>query len=216
MKYPTDLTGIEIGGIYIHEPGGLLSNVAVCVLSFLIVLSIGKTQNAFQKNWKAFILCIGIGAFGGSFTHGFPTYLGEHLFFWVWAVKNSFVPLANYFASKDVLPNLKWIRIILIAKMFAIILALFITGKFLPAVIDLSITYILVIIFANRLIRPSNSYSIIRNAFILALLSGTLFIIKYDVNELWFTHKDMVHVFIIISLIMIFRAIKKSKNLETL
>jgi len=209
MDYPADLSGVQVAGIYIHEPGGFISNVAVCITSFLLVLFIGRPENSVQKNWKLFILFIGLGALGGSFTHGLPTYLGEKLFFWVWALKNSFVPIANYFASIDVLPKKKWIRAVLVIKVAIVIVALFISGKFLPAVLDLAMTYLIVIYFANRLIKVNKAYRYFRNAFILGLLSGTLYIIKYDLDPLWFTHKDMVHIFVIISLIMIYTGVKK-------
>lgn len=214
MEYPIELKGIEIAGIYIHEPGGLISNLSLCILSFILILSIGKPENSIQRNWKFFILFIGVGALGGSFTHGFPTYLGEQLFFWVWAIKNSFVPIANYFASKDVLPQKKWIHAILILKVPVVILALFLSGKFLPVVIDLAITYLVVIYFSNKLIVENRAYIYMRNAFILGLASGFLYIVKYDLNDLWFTHKDMVHVFILISLVLIYLGIRKSKALS--
>jgi hypothetical protein len=210
MDYPIDLSGVEIGGVYIHEPGGFISNVAVCLTSFLLVYLIGRPENSFQKNWKLFILFIGLGAFGGSFTHGLPTYLGENLFFYVWAIKNSFVPVANYFASTDVLPKNKWIRPVLIIKATIVISALYLTGKFLPAVVDLGLTYLIVIFFAQRLSIQNKGYRFIRNAFIVGLLSGSLYIVKYDIDQLWFTHKDMVHVFVIISLIMIYIGVKKT------
>lgn len=211
MDYPTELSGIEISGIYIHEPGGLISNAALFVLSFLLVWFIGKPENSSQKRWQLFILFIGLGSFGGLFTHGFPTYLGEQLFFWVWAIKNSFVPVANYFASRDVLPKNKWIKWVLLFKVLAVILGLFFTGKFLPVVVDLGLTYIIVIYFSNKLIRVNQAYRYIRNSFVLGLLSGTLYIIRYDIDELWFSHKDMVHVFILISLFLIFRGVQRSE-----
>lgn len=210
MDYPTHLSGVEIAGVYVHEPGGFISNVAVCITSFILVYLIGKPENGMQKNWKLFILFIGLGAFGGSFTHGLPTYLGEKLFFWVWAIKNSFVPVANYFAALDVLPKKKWIRIVLAIKAALVIGALFISAKFLPAVADLGLTYLMVIYFAHRLINKNSAYRYIRNAFIIGLLSGSFYIIKYDLDRLWFTHKDMVHVFVIISLLMIYTGVKKA------
>ncbi len=212
MDFPTELRGIEVSGVYIHEPGGLISNAAVCLLSLTLFFLLGKPSNKSQKNWQLFILFIGLGSFGGMFTHGFPTLLGEQFFFWVWAIKNSFVPIANYFGSRDVLPAEKKIRYLLLVKAVVVISALFLSGKFLPAVIDLGITYILIIYFSNKLSRIEGAYKNIRSAFVLGLLSGTLYIFKYDVDKLWFTHKDMVHVFVLISLILIYRGARKFRR----
>ena len=114
MKYPTELTGQEIAGIYIHEPSAMLSNIAIVVTCSILVI---KHRSAIGqgKNWRSFILCLGLAASGGSLTHGLPTYLGPELYFLVWWVKNSFVLLANYFATLAIfsftdLPNktVKW------------------------------------------------------------------------------------------------------------
>lgn len=212
MQYPTELTGVEIGGVYIHEPGGMISNIAVCVISFYFYIRLNDAESSFERSWRNFILCIGIGSLGGTFTHGLPTYLGPTLFFWLWWVKNSFVPLANFYAVRDFFSGNKFVRATLIAKILVVIIALFLTESFLPAIIDLALTYILVIVFSLRKKSEFGPYRTIASAFILALLSGTLYLIKYDIDPLWFTHKDMVHVFVIISLMLIYRAVKESKR----
>jgi len=211
MEYPTELNGVDIAGVYVHEPGCFLSNVAICIVSFMLFFYVGKPKNNFESNWKKFGLFIGLAAVGGLFTHGFPTYLGESLFFYAWAVKNSFVPIANYFASADVFPKKRWIKIFIITKAVGVIVLIFLTGKFLPVVVDLGITYFGVIYFSNKLIPINSTYRYIRNSFLIGLLSGPLYIFKYDLHELWFTHKDKAHVFIVISLLLIFLGLRKKQ-----
>lgn len=213
--YPENLDGIYFDDIYVHEPGALISNAAICALSFVLYLFLGKSTSRFYSDWKNFILFIGIGAFGGLFTHGFPTYLGEMGMYIMWGVKNTFVVFANFFAAMAVVRRCEkfdFYRRLLLAKAVLVSIALFSFYSFLPAVIDLAFTYILVIYMLTASPATDRASRVLRGAFILAFLSGFLYLIKYDVDRLWFTHKDMVHVFVLISLLLISRALVVSRQ----
>lgn len=213
--YPENLDGIFFNDIYVHEPGALISNAAICALSFVLFLILGESTSRFYRDWKNFILLIGIGAFGGIFTHGFPTYLGETGMYLLWGIKNTCIVFANYFAVMAVVRRCEKFdlyRRLLLVKAILVSLALFTVYNFLPAVIDLAFTYILVIYMLTGSASSDRTSRILRGAFILAFLSGFLYIAKYDVDRLWFTHKDMVHVFVLISLVMISRALMVSKQ----
>jgi len=213
--YPENLDGIYFDEIYVHEPGALISNLAICVFCFAIFVFLGKSMCPFYRDWKRFILFIGIGAFGGIFTHGFPTYLGETGMFVLWGIKNVFVVLANFYAAIAVVrkfENFAQYKKLLIFKAILVSVSLFAFYNFLPAVIDLAFTYILVIIVLTSSKSKDRVSRNLLGAFVLALLSGLLYLIKYDVDRLWFTHKDMVHVFVLISLLLISKALVVSKQ----
>ncbi len=212
--YPKVLDGIEVNGIYVHEPGGVLSNLLIVLVCITLLKSIGNTQNDFQKYWRLFIVFIGLGAAGGMISHGFPTYLGEEGFFWVWAIKGAFIPVANVFAAFGVLcatpyftnkwKNIFWIKAIIVTAL------LMITYSFLPVVIDLLVTYIFVLIKASKLKKNRKDFALIFNSFLFALVTGLLFPFKLDVHHLWFTHKDIAHIFAIVSLVIVYKAICKN------
>lgn len=213
--YPEKLDGIYFNDIYIHEPGALISNAAICVLSFALFSYLGKSHSQFYTDWKNFILMIGIGALGGIFTHGFPTYLGETGMYLLWGIKNSIVVFANFFAAMAVVrrcENFDLFRRLLFIKAILVSCALFIFYNFLPAVLDLAFTYIFVIYMLSTSVSIDRGSRILRGAFILAFLSGFLYLVKYDVDRLWFTHKDMVHVFVLFSLLLITRALVVSRQ----
>lgn len=213
--YPEKLDGIYFNEVYIHEPGALISNAAICALSFALFMYLGKSNSRFYSDWKNFILLIGIGALGGIFTHGFPTYLGETGMFLLWGIKNSIVVFANYFAAMAVVRRCKkfvLFRRLLILKAILVSGALFSLYNFLPAVLDLAFTYILVIYMLTASASIDRTSRILRGAFILAFFSGFLYLVKYDVDRLWFTHKDMVHVFVLFSLLLITRALVVSRQ----
>jgi hypothetical protein len=211
--YPTEFDGTLIGGIYVHEPGALLSNFAIALTCLVVLVLQRKARGFHAKMWLLFVACIGLGATGGMVVHGFPRLLEPREFFLLWWVKNSFVPLANYFASYAVLfyrvgasPVL---RIALVLKVVFISVLLYLAYNFLPAVVDLALTYLVVVACT---LKPSNipGRVFLLRAFGLALISGVLYLFPFSLFEGWFTHKDAVHVFVIISLILISKAINLS------
>lgn len=210
MKYPTELTGQEIGGIYIHEPGALVSNIAIVLTCFSISLVNRNVRNRGSRLWVLFVVCLGVAASGGVISHGFPTYLSPEEYFAVWFVKNDFVLLANLFASLAVFsltafPNRK-LAPILIAKFILAVLLLFVLYDFLPAVVDLALTYIAILVITwNEAKIAGVKY--LKHSFLIALVSGVLYLFPFSLFDGWFTNKDAVHVFAIISLVMVSKAV---------
>lgn len=211
--YPEILSGITVSGVYIHEPGGLITDMMIAALCLGLLLKLSGPKDAFQKYWTLFIAMIGLSGLGGALVHGFPTVLGEELFYWMWALKNVFLPIGNYFASYVILcalfpEQMKTLKPILVLKMIGINVIMFLSYSFLPIVVDIAITYVLVIWLSGRLISEIKAYRTIRNAFLVAFFSGFLYIFKYDIDPVWFSHKDLVHVFVLISIYLIYKAIK--------
>lgn len=210
--YPEVFSGITVSGIYIHEPGGLITDMLIAILCLVLLLRLHVLKDSFQKYWALFIAMIGLGGVGGALVHGFPTVLGESLFYWMWALKNVFLPLGNYFAAYVILKaafpsQMHWLHWLIVIKMLAANVFMFYTYSFLPIVIDIALTYILVIWLSAGLSKKIAAYRYIRNAFLVAFFSGFLYILKYDIDPVWFSHKDLVHVFVLISIYMIYKAI---------
>jgi len=211
--YPEVLSGITVSGIYINEPGGLITDLMIGILCLILLLKLPPPRDAFQKYWALFIAMIGLGGIGGALVHGFPTVLGSSLFYWMWSLKNVFLPIGNYFAAFVMLsvafPSMiRKLNILLIIKLVVANAFMFYTYSFLPIVIDIALTYFLVIWLSIRLMRIIPAYKQIRNAFLVVLFSGVLYLVKYDIDPIWFSHKDLVHVFVLISVYLIYKAIK--------
>ena len=210
--YPEVFSGITVSGIYIHEPGGLITDLLIAIVCLTVLLKLPRLKDTFQKYWALFIAMIGLGGVGGALVHGFPTVLGESLFYWMWALKNVFLPIGNYFAAYVILSvafpaKMRWLNILIVIKMVVANAFMFYSYSFLPIVIDIALTYFLVISLSIRLMKIIPAYKQIRNAFLVAFFSGFLYLLKYDIDPVWFSHKDMVHVFVLISVYLIYKAI---------
>ena len=150
-------------------------------------------------------------------SHGFPTYFGETGFYWVWGIKSAFVPVANVFAVLGVLSNRpseikKW-QTILWVKALLVCIAFMWVYNFVPVIVDLLVTYIIVLINTTKQRKSSPSFKLLHASFVFALVTGLLYPLKLDLHHLWFTHKDLAHIFAIISLYIVFMAIEKNKSL---
>lgn len=210
--YPTTFPGITFHGIYIHEPGGLITDFLIALACLICLIKLPRAHDPFEKYWKLFIAMIGLGALGGMLVHGIPTVLGPRNFYTIWVLKNIFIPVGNVYASYIVLITLyprqrKTIEWLLWAKAGLACAAMIITYSFTPIVVDLGITYVLILSLSQNLKTRSDAYRLIQIAFIIAFLSGFLFIFKVDIDPLWFSHKDIVHIFVIWSVILIARAV---------
>jgi hypothetical protein len=216
LKYPTQLTGQEIGGIYIHEPGALVSNIAIALTCFTIAIFYRNVKKRESRFWVLFIISLGVAATGGVLSHGFPTYLTPEEYFAVWWVKNDFVLLANLFSSLAIFSltafPIRKLTYVLIAKFILAAFLLFIAFDFLPAVFDLAITYIAILIITwNKTEKAGVKY--IKQSFLIALISGFFYLFPFTLLDGWFTNKDAVHVFAIVSLILVAKAVKAIESL---
>lgn len=211
--YPVDLNGVYLHGIYIHEPSGLISNFLMAIFGIYCFVNLRPFRNHLQRHYALFLLFLGLASVGGIFTHGFPTHLGEQLFFWAWFLKNSLVPVANYFAAMAIIPalypeSLRGYKPFFIGKAIVVVILLYVFYSFLPAVADLAVTYIFALILSIKAIGKVAGAVQFRNAFVIAILSGTLYLVKYDIDPLWLNHKDIVHVFVLFSIWFIYKGVK--------
>lgn len=215
--YPTSFPGIIVSGVYIHEPGSLLTDLLIAILCLVLYFRIGKPSNSFEKYWRLFIAMIGIGALGGVLVHGIPTVLGPRIYSLVWNLKNIFIPIGNVFALYIMLVEMfpqkrHIIEWGLWTKAGAACAAMIVMHSFTPIIIDLGCTYILVIGISNRLKKRSSAYRMIQYAFLIAFFSGFLFLFKVGIDKLWFSHNDVIHIFVILSIYLIYRAILKNRQ----
>jgi len=215
--YPEDLTGLHISGVYIHEPGDLIMNIAIAILGFILFFKIRPFRSIFQRYLGLFLLMLALASVGGIFTHGFPTYLGPLNFYLLWAFKNSLISLGNYFVimafAHVLLPQksnqFNWIMIL---KAMISIVLLFATSSFVPVAADLALTYFIVLflIFKYKNKLPGSHHFL--TAFIVAVLSGFSYVVRYDIDPLWFTHKDIVHLFVLFSMWKIYKGIQTNRD----
>lgn len=216
--YPVDTSGLFFGNVYIHEPGGLVTNLLILFLSVFLVSKMRGIRGPWITKWRLFLLCLGIASFGGIFTHGLPLLFTEEGFYRVWGVKNSFVPIGNFFASAALIPfvarsasqvrrggSLQLWTLFFAGKAAAVIFLLFYTRSFSPAVIDLALTYFLAIGATAGMRSYIPGASVLLAAFLTAVVSGFMYLTPWHFDPHWFTNSDAVHIMVLVSMYLIYR-----------
>ncbi|HKK38567.1 MAG TPA: hypothetical protein VJ949_04075, partial [Cryomorphaceae bacterium] len=56
----------------------------------------------------------------------------------------------------------------------------------------------------------------LKQSFIIALISGVFYLFPFSLLDGWFTNKDAVHVFAIVSLILVSKSVKRMDSIEIL
>lgn len=193
-----------------HEPSAVVSNLAIFTVCGILFLRHRKIQRREALKWRGFIFFLGCASMGGILSHGFPTYLGPELYFGVWWVKNSLVLVANYFATLAVFEKTAFpkniLRYLALTKGIIACVLLYLSFNFLPAAIDLAITYFSILAITWRVHRDRSS-RFLKVAFLIALFSGIFYLTPFTTLAGWFTNKDAVHVFALVSLLYISMAI---------
>lgn len=219
--YPTELTGLFIEDIYFHEPGSCITNIFILLFAFYLLVSMRHLSGIWALRWKLFLASLGIASFGGIFTHGFPLLFSASDFYWVWGAKNTFVPIGNYFASMALLTTLfemkhidprkllLW-RLVLATKAVAVVLAMFYTYSFVPVVLDLALTYFFAIFATRHLYRTLEGAKWLYAGFLIAAVSGFLYLFPWAIHVHWLTNADAVHLFVLVSMWCIYKGVSAS------
>lgn len=219
--YPVELTGLFVNDVYFHEPGSCITNVFILLFSIYLVATMRHLKGKWALRWKLFLASLGIAAFGGIFTHGFPLIFSENGFFWAWGLKNTFVPIGNYFASMalvttllskqqvDAKKLLQW-RTVFAVKGAAVVLAMFYSYSFVPVVLDLALTYFFAIFATQHLYRSLEGAKWLFAGFLIAALSGFLYLFPWAIHAHWLTNADAVHLFVLVSMWCVYKGVAVS------
>lgn len=222
--YPDRPEGIFIGEVYLHEPGGLITNLMILAASAALLYRMRGQGAGWMVKWKLFLLCLGVAAFGGIFTHGFPLLFTESEFYTVWWLKNSFVPLGNFFAAAALVPyifgrpesaffapGMRRVMWFFIAKAVLVSFLLFYTRSFLPAVLDLAFTWFTAIYAAQIMRKSIPGGGALLTAFAVAVLSGLMYLKPWHIDAHWFTNSDAVHVAVIFSMWLVYKGASRAQ-----
>lgn len=216
------LTSISLGDLIISEPMTSLTDVFLSIIAFILFSKVRKncTKGLFFNSWALFFLFMGISTSIGTFAHGFNEEWGDTVHNILWMLMNISVSMAVFFSMQATIifigANKFWNRLFLITNI--IILVGFVISTL--AWNDFEILKIhtgigVALIFTTHVIATIKKHygsGRIVIAFSLSLL--TLLIHSYQLSfSEWFNFKDISHVLMMMSLILIYTGVyKMSQN----
>ena len=220
-----DYTYITLFGLKIFEPMIILTNLPILLIALYSFKKLTNYNNKYSKNYAWFVLLVGISSCFGSLAHAIHYQNGKSFFDIIFYIMNSLSLVSAYFCFKFgyvyfIGYNVKSNTVILsIAKIWVLsmLVYVFFYNNFLIVKINAGVVllyaFIIHLIKYNKLNERGSGLVVfgIGVSFI-SIITHTL---KISVNE-WFNYKDISHIIISISLIIIFKGITaNSEKLES-
>ncbi|MBL7931561.1 MAG: hypothetical protein JNL60_06660 [Bacteroidia bacterium] len=219
-----DYTYITLFGFILFEPMVILANLIFFLCALYYYVSLKKFNNAYTRQMSLFMFLLGTSmAFGGA-GHAIHYQLGVGFFNLILFFMNAFSLLAMYYcfmgpytyykAGKEPAPLtryliLTWILLMLVYSMIVQNFALIKIHAGLGLIYALTIHWIMYKRYQHR-----GSREVIIGVFV-AFLPIIVHSLKISFDE-WFNHKDIAHVLMIISLVIICRGVKtNSEDIES-
>lgn len=209
----TDTT-ITISGISIHEPVTAFTDFLITILAFIYYLKL-SSSNEVIKNWRLFFLFISLSTLFGGCSHAFfAVHEG-------WEYKSFWLPMqfingfAVYFAQKGTLLSVlkdsekynAW-KLSYILQLCIYFIVLIIVQKYVVTIIDNALGLVPIMILHLSAKVKEEYYKYIGYgicvSFITAIVHGTKFSL-----DAYFNYNDIAHVFIMISLTVMFLGLRK-------
>jgi len=219
-----DYTFITLFGFKIFEPVIILTNLPILIIGIYSFKNLSYFNNSYSKNYAWFVLLVGISSCFGSLAHAFHYQNGKLFFDVIFYIMNALSLVSVYFCfqfgyvyyiGNNVKPNS---IIVSIAKIWILtmLVYIFFFNNFLIVKVNAGI--VLIYSFIIHLIKY-NKYKERGSALVIfgigvSFISIITHTLKISFNN-WFNYKDISHVIISTSLIIIYMGVNvNSKKLE--
>lgn len=217
-----DETYISLFGFTIYEPGTIVTNLVFFGLCLLYSLRLLKFKHSYARQMSFFIFFMGISSLFGAVAHGVHKQLGEAFFNAIFFVMNALSLFAIYYCFRAPYtyhrldgerPRL-YINIAL-AWILGLLIFSFMKGDFLIIKIHaaLSLVYSFAVHYLAYRRRNEQGSKLIIFGIGTSFLSILVHSVRISVHE-WFNYKDLAHLIMIVSLVMIYQGIRQ--NLEVI
>lgn len=195
----------------------IITNLLIFIFSIFSFKQLTKFKNTYANSWAWFIFLVGISSCFGSTAHAVHYQLGGVFFDVVFYIMNAFSLISIYFCFKAPFiynsveranPNKKVMYLIMLWIASLLIFTL-VRNNFLiikvHAGIVLIFSFIVHLIFYIR--TKEKGSRLVVTGIGISFLSIIVHSLKFSIHE-WFNYKDLAHVIIFFSLIIIYKGVK--------
>lgn len=214
----TDTT-IFIGDIAIHEPMTVLTDYIITVIAFVYYWKLCSTSEVI-KYWRLFFLFISLSTLAGGTSHAFYAVHEGFNYKSIWLTMQFLNGFAVFFAQKATLhsvlknsTNKNYWRLSYVIQLITYFILLSLIQKYIVTIIDNAVGLIPIMIL-HFAAREKEEYQKwigfgITISFITAIVHG----LKFSLHD-YFNYNDIAHVFIMISLTVMFIGVRRKSNTE--
>jgi len=214
-----DYTYAILFGLKFFEPMVIVTNFVLLLVSLYAFFKLIKFRTPYATHMARFIIIMGVSGCFGAAAHAMHYQMGKNIFDVVFFISNTMNLLAIYFcfrgsynySSLRVKPENKYILGIALAWVAALIVVALINNNFLLIKIHAGIVlvYSLVIHYLRYKKYGDKGSTAIVAGIGISFLSIIVHSLHFSFSE-WFNYKDIAHVIMIVSLLIIYGGIRKN------
>jgi hypothetical protein len=208
-------TTLRIGEFVVYEPMTAFTDYIITIIGFICFWKL-SSANEVIKNWRLFFLFISLSTlFGGTAHAMFGVHEG-------WAYKSFWLPMqflngfAVYFAQKGTLlsvlkdsPKYNAWKLSYIIQLVVYFVMLIIVQKYIVTILDNAIGLVPIMVLHLSAKDKKAYYNYIGYGIAISFITAIVHGMKFSLHA-YFNYNDIAHIFIIMSLIVIFLGLKKS------
>lgn len=211
-----DYTYILLFGVKVFEPVVLLTNTLFFLLSVLCFQRLNHFAHAYARQMGRFMLFLGISSLFGGLGHAVHFQLGEPVLDGIVFLMNTFSLLSIYYffrGSYTFLNQEKESRglynYIVMAWVLILLVACGLKGNFLLIKIHAGIVLLFALVAHYLVYRrfQDRGSGLVVLGILISFLPILVHSLKLSFHE-WFNHKDLAHVIMIVSLLVIYRGVR--------
>lgn len=212
-------TTIYIGGLAIHEPVTAFTDYIITILALIYFFKIPPT-NAISKNWRLFFLFLGISTLFGGTAHALFAVHEGVAYKSVWLTMQIINGIAIYFAQHATLisvlkdsPNRNLWKYSYAVQLILYYIVLLTVQKYIVTIIDnaLGLIPIMVLHFTSK--RKEEYHKLIAYGILISFITAIVHGAKLSIHD-YFNFNDIAHVFIMISLTVMWKGAQMSALLS--
>jgi hypothetical protein len=220
-----DYTYISLFGFLFFEPMVVLTNVAFFLFSVFFYRDLVKFKNSYAKQMACFILFLGTSSLFGAIGHTVHYQLGDLFFEFILLLMNAFSLLAVYFLFRATYayshPEKELSKLFITGIFIWIAAMLFISRMqadftLIKIHAGVILLYTLFVHYRKYLRSKERGNELLILGVLISFLPILIHSMRLSINE-WFNYKDLAHLFMIFSLIIIYKGLRLTVlKIETL
>lgn len=214
----TDTT-IFIGDIAIHEPVTVLTDYIITIIAFIYYWKLHST-NEVVKNWRLFFLFISLSTLFGGTSHAFYAVHEGFNYKSIWLTMQILNGFAVFFAQKATLLSVlknsnhkNYWRLSYVIQLLLYFILLMIIQKYIITIIDNAIGLIPIMILHFTAKEKEEYQKWIGYGITISFITAIVHGLKFSLHD-YFNYNDIAHVFIMISLTVMFLGVKRKSLTE--
>jgi hypothetical protein len=194
----------------------ILTNLVLFFLSVIFYKKLKGFESAYGLQMGTFMLLMGVGSLFGALAHAVHYQLGVSFFNTIFFITNAFSLFSIYYCFKAAYtyshpssaPPAKYVYLVLVWIIILLLISL-VDGNFLLIKIHagLVLIYSLSVHVISFVRHREPGSRLVATGIIISFFSIIVHSLKFSFDE-WFNYKDIAHVIMIISLMIIYRGAK--------